>query len=41
MKFQIIQNDFTSRALRKEVGQVGFRRQPLFLQYLLRIFGLL
>ena len=41
MKFQIIQNDFTSRALRREVGQVGFRRQPLFLQYLLRIFGLL
>ena len=41
MKFQIIQNDFTSRALRKEVGQVGFRRQPLFLQYLRRIFGLL
>lgn len=41
MKFQIIQNDFTSHALRKEVGQVGFRRQPLFLQYLLRIFGIL
>ena len=41
MKFQIIQNDFTSRALRRAVGQVGFRRQPLFRQYLLRIFGLL
>ena len=41
MKFQIIQNDFTSRALRKEVGQVSFRRQPLFLQYLLRVFGIL
>ena len=41
MKFQIIQNDFTSSALRREVGQVSFRRQPLFLQYLLRFFGLL
>ena len=41
MKFQIIQNDFSSPLLRREVGQVGFRRQPLFLQYLLRIFGLL